>query len=113
MMIGLRAFRETVPRLPIPTPARIEQACGVMISGLSGLYCYCMGLSHPWMATDGIAGWLIPSQFMGVNYGRMLKSYMLETVTLLQIHRYDPHGVQFEDALVSPSGSTSGRLPRL
>ncbi|KEO53361.1 Eco57I restriction-modification methylase domain-containing protein [Thioclava indica] len=81
--------------------SRTEDACGVKINGLSGLYCYFMGLSHPFMAEDGIAAWLIPSEFMGVNYGRMLKRYLLEKVTLLQIHRYDPQDVQFEDALVS------------
>ena len=80
---------------------RTEEACGVKINGLSGLYCYFMGLSHAWMAKDGIAGWLIPSEFMGVNYGRMLKTYLLNKVTLLQIHRYDPQDVQFDDALVS------------
>ncbi len=80
---------------------RTEEACGVKINGLSGLYCYFMGLSHPFMAEDGIAAWLIPSEFMGVNYGRMLKRYLLEKVTLLQIHRYDPADVQFDDALVS------------
>lgn len=80
---------------------RTEAACGVKINGLSGLYCYFMGLSHPFMAENGIAAWLIPSEFMGVNYGRMLKRYLLEKVTLLQIHRYDPQDVQFDDALVS------------
>ncbi|WP_378948921.1 Eco57I restriction-modification methylase domain-containing protein [Paracoccus sp. R86501] len=80
---------------------RTEQACGLKISGLSGLYCYFMGLSHPFMAEGGIAAWLIPSEFMSVNYGQMLKRYLLEKVTLLQIHRYDPTDVQFDDALVS------------
>lgn len=80
---------------------RTEEACGVKINGLSGLYCYFMGLAHPFMAKDGIAGWLIPSEFMGVNYGKMLKHYLLEKVTLLRIHRYDPNDVQFDDALVS------------
>lgn len=80
---------------------RAEDACGVKINGMSGLYCYFMGLSHPFMAEGGVAAWLIPSEFMGVNYGRMLKRYLLEKVTLLQIHRYDPQDVQFDDALVS------------
>lgn len=80
---------------------RTEEACGVRISALSGLYCYFMGLAHPFMAEDGIAAWLIPSEFMGVNYGRMLKHYLLEKVTLLQIHRYDPQDAQFQDALVT------------
>ena len=80
---------------------RTERACGVKTNGLAGLYCYFMGLAHKWMASGGIAGWLIPSEFMSVNYGRMLKTYLLHKVTLLQIHRYDPNDVQFSDALVS------------
>ena len=80
---------------------RTELACGVKTNGLSGLYCYFVGLSHKWMAPGGIAGWLIPSEFMSVNYGRMLKRYFLNEVTLLQIHRYDPKNLQFSDALVS------------
>lgn len=80
---------------------RTEAACGVRINGLSGLYCYFMGLSHPWMDEGGIAGWLIPSEFMDVNYGQQVKQYLLNKVTLLQIHRFDPADVQFADALVS------------
>lgn len=80
---------------------RTEAACGVRIGGLSGLYCYFMGLSHPWMEEGGIAGWLIPSEFMDVNYGQQVKQYLLTKVTLLQIHRFDPSNVQFADALVS------------
>ena len=71
------------------------------INGLSGLYCYFMGLAHKWMEPGAISGWLIPSEFMGVNYGRQLKQYLLNKVTLLQIHRFDPADVQFTDALVS------------
>lgn len=70
-------------------------------SGLSGLYCYFMALSHDWMSEGGIAGWLIPSEFMDVNYGSALKQYLLREVTLLHIHRFDPNDVQFDDALVS------------
>ena len=48
-----------------------------------------------------LALWLIPSEFMDVNYGTAVKRYLLEKVTLLRIHRSDPKEVQFEDALVS------------
>ena len=78
-----------------------ETACGVRIAGLAGLYCYFVGLSHAWMAENGIAGWLIPSEFMDVNYGRPVKRYLLSQVTLLRIHRFDPNDLQFGDALVS------------
>ena len=80
---------------------RMRDACGVQINGLAGLYCYFLGLSHAWMADGGLAGWLIPSEFMDVNYGVSVKGYLLNKVTLLHIHRFDPNDVQFGDALVS------------
>lgn len=80
---------------------RTQQASGMKISGLAGLYCHFLGLAHAWMAKGAIAGWLIPSEFMDVNYGRAVKHYFLDRVTLLHIHRFDPNDVQFADALVS------------
>lgn len=76
-------------------------AAHVELSGLSGLYAYFMALAHGWMSEGGIAGWLIPSEFMDVNYGKALRAYLLREVTLLHVHRFDPHEVQFDDALVS------------
>ncbi len=78
-----------------------QDVCGVKINGLAGLYCYFLGLSHAWMADGGLAGWLIPSEFMDVNYGVSVKQYLLGKVTLLHIHRFDPTDVQFGNALVS------------
>lgn len=74
---------------------------GERASGLTGLYCYFLGLCHFWMKENGVAGWLIPSEFMDVNYGGPVKRYLLNEVTLLRIHRFDPAEVQFKDALVS------------
>jgi len=74
---------------------------GIRVSGLAGLYVYFMLLSHQWLAADGLAIWLIPSEFMDVNYGIALKDYLLNHVDLIRIHRFDPSEVQFEDALVS------------
>ena len=76
-------------------------ASGMKLSGLAGLYCHFLGLSNAWMTEGAVAGWLVPSEFMDVNYGRAVKRYLLEEVTLLQIHRFDPASVQFTDALVS------------
>ena len=83
--------------------AQVKQITGIEMNGLAGLYCYFLGLSHRWMAEGGLAGWLIPSEFMDVNYGTAVKRYLLECVTLLHIHRFDPNEVQFGDALVSSS----------
>ena len=52
-------------------------------------------------STRAISGWLIPSEFMDVNYGESIKEYLLNNVRLLRIHRYDPQNNQFNDALVS------------
>ena len=52
---------------------RTQQAIGIKMSGLAGLYCHFLGLSHAWMAEGGVAGWLIPSEFMDVNYGQTVK----------------------------------------
>lgn len=80
---------------------RTYSASGMKLSGLAGLYGYFLGLSHAWMSEGAIGGWLIPSEFMDVNYGRAIKYYLLNRVTLLHIHRFDPSEVQFADALVS------------
>jgi adenine-specific DNA-methyltransferase len=77
------------------------QASGISVSGLAGFYCHFLLMSHAWMSEGAVAGWLIPSEFMDVNYGQAVKRYLLNRVTLLRIHRFDPNDVQFDDALVS------------
>jgi hypothetical protein len=79
----------------------VTEATGLRLSGLAGLYCHFLLLSDRWLAPGGIAGWLIPSEFMDVNYGSVVKQYLLDRVTLLRIHRFDPADMQFDDALVS------------
>lgn len=74
---------------------------GFQVSGLAGLYCYFMLLAHECLAPDAVSAWLVPSEFMDVNYGDVLKQYLLERVSLLRVHRFDPNDVQFADALVS------------
>lgn len=74
---------------------------GVKVNGLAGLYVYFLLLATAWMEDHGIAAWLIPSEFMDVNYGMALKRFLLDRVTLVRAHRFDPDDVQFGDALVS------------
>jgi hypothetical protein len=71
------------------------------ISGLAGLYAHFLLLCDAWLAPGGLAIWLIPSEFMDVNYGSAVKAYLTERVKLLHIHRYCPSDVQFCDALVT------------
>lgn len=81
--------------------ASIKKETGLSISGLAGLYCYFILLAHKWLAPNAVCGWLIPSEFMDVNYGSILKKYLLNNVRLLRIHRYNPEECKFDDALVS------------
>jgi hypothetical protein len=74
---------------------------GVKVNGLAGLYVYFLLLATAWMEDGGYAAWLIPSEFMDVNYGAALKRYLTDRVTLIRAHRFAPDDVQFGDALVS------------
>lgn len=81
--------------------AKTRDDIGLSLSGLAGLYCYFILCSHKWLAPNAICGWLIPSEFMDVNYGNILKEYLLNNVHLLRVHRYNPENCKFDDALVS------------
>lgn len=78
-----------------------RRTTGVKVHGLAGLYVYFVLLATEWMTPGGYAAWLIPSEFMDVNYGAALKELLVEAVTLIRTHRFDPDDVQFGDALVS------------
>jgi len=80
---------------------KTEQIAGIKLSGLADFYCHFLCISDAWMAENGLAGWLIPSGFMDVNYGQKVKDYLLNRVTLMRVHRFEPNDLQFEDALVS------------
>lgn len=80
-----------------------EASLGIKPSGLSGLYLYFVLLSHRLLAPGALSAWLIPSEFMDVNYGGALKEYLARHVKLIRIHQYDPSEVQFDDALVTSS----------
>lgn len=89
------------PSVKIRLQARIKSQLGLTVSGLSGLYLYFLLISHELLEQEAIASWLIPSEFLFVNYGEALREYLLSKVTLLEIHQFDPEEVQFEEAWVS------------
>ena len=74
---------------------------GVQVNGLAGMYVYFLLLATAWMEEGGFAAWLIPSEFMDVNYGAALKRFLTNCVKLVRVHRFDAEDVQFGDALVS------------
>src|SRR5437868_9037166 len=52
-----------------------RDAASLKLGGLAGLYCHFIALAHPWMAPQAVAAWLIPSEFMAVNYGKAIRDY--------------------------------------
>ncbi len=81
--------------------AMVLQRTGIKVSGLAGLYVYFLILATTWQERGGLAAWLIPSEFMDVNYGAALREFLTKQVTLIRIHRFDPAEAQFNDALVT------------
>lgn len=81
--------------------AQVTEELGIKVSGLSGLYVYFVLLAHKLLAPGAVSAWLIPSEFMDTNYGSCLRRYLAERVTINRIHRFDPEGTQFDDALVT------------
>lgn len=71
------------------------------LSGLAGYYCYFLLYADLWLRQDGIGCWLIPNEFLDVNYGRAIKQYLTQDVTLLRIHKFSSDDVKFDDALVT------------
>ncbi len=80
---------------------KIKAAVGLNLNGLAGLHCYFLLIAHRWLAQDGFGVWLIPSEFMDVKYGEVVKRYLIEQVSLRHVHRFDAEALQFDDALVS------------
>ena len=101
--------------LDASTKTRLRQAVasrlGVQISGLAGLYCYFLLLADSWLARNGLSAWLIPTEFLTVNYGAAVRRYLTERVSLLLIHAFDARDVQFGDALVSSAVVVFEKVP--
>lgn len=87
------------------------QRLGLQPSGLSGLYVYFLLMADALLADDAVATWLLPAEFLYVNYGRVIREYLTSRVSLLSIHHFDPDEVQFDDALVSSCIVTYRKKP--
>lgn len=68
---------------------RIEKETQIKLSGLAGLHCYFLLLADKWLKDDGIGVWLLPAEFLDVNYGEQVKKYLISNVQLVRVHLYD------------------------
>lgn len=78
-----------------------QSSLNIKVSALSGLYCHFLFHAHKFIKENGISVWLIPNEFLDVNYGVAVKQYLLNKVEVIRIHRFNPDIVKFSDALVS------------
>lgn len=92
-----------LPETKVELSEKVKRLYNFKISGLAGLHIYFIILSTQWLKEGGYSCWLIPTEFLSVNYGIEFKRFLLSQVDLISIHSYDNSDVQFNDALVSSS----------
>lgn len=77
------------------------RASDTKVSKLAGLYVYFMLASQLRLKEGAVATWLVPSEFMTVNYGEALREFLSKKVTTVRIHTFSAEDGQFDDALVT------------
>jgi adenine-specific DNA-methyltransferase len=80
---------------------RVQSELKIHVSGYSSSYIYFILLSHNWLKKGAISAWLIPSEFLEVQYGAALRKYLTENVSLIRIHRFSFNDIQFERVMVT------------
>jgi hypothetical protein len=78
----------------------LDQRFGMRLTARNDLYAYFVLAAHEWLRDEGVAVWLLPNEFMFTNYGKGLRDYLTQDVTLLKVHTYDGPSV-FANARVS------------
>jgi hypothetical protein len=79
----------------------IEDELDLKVDGRSDLYVYFLLRAHSWMAPRCVSTWLLPSEFLQSQYGRAVRQYLSQHVSLRRIHLYDQDASRFENAKVS------------
>lgn len=79
----------------------LAEELNLTISARADLFVYFILRAHSWLRSDGIAAWIIPSEFLVTHYGRTLREYLSRHVTLLRIHSYEPEDTLFDNAMTS------------
>jgi len=80
---------------------RIERVTKFARERRADLYVYFVLIAHEWLAEDGIAAWLLPTEFLHANYGQVFRNYLATQVELIRLHTYDLTAPRFENARVS------------
>ncbi len=78
----------------------IERQLGLTPDVRCDMYAYFLLGADNWLEDNAISAWLLPTEFMFTNYGKVLREYLSEHVELLRLHMYGIAS-QFSNARVS------------
>ena len=79
----------------------VEGRCGVRLSRLTNMYALFMIRAAGSVKKGGRMAFITPSEFLYTGYGRALKRFLLENLTIESIITLDPRGAVFEGALTT------------
>lgn len=81
----------------------IEEKLGIKLSGFTNLYTLFLLKSAYQLNKGGRAAYIIPSEFLNSDYGKLVKSYLIKNKLLRYILIFDFEENVFDDALTTAS----------
>lgn len=81
----------------------IEEKIGFKLSGFTNLYAIFLLKSIYQLAANGRAAYIVPSEFLNSDYGKLVKSYLVKSKTLRHIIVINFNENVFDDALTTAS----------
>lgn len=85
------------------TLKEIEEKLGLKLSGFTNLYTLFLLKSAYQLNVGGRAAYIIPSEFLNSDYGKLVKSYLIKNKLLRYIIIFDFEENVFDDALTTAS----------
>lgn len=85
------------------TLKEIEEKLGLKLNGFTNLYTLFLLKSAYQLNADGRAAYIIPSEFMNSDYGKLVKTYLIKNKLLRYIIIFDFEENVFDDALTTAS----------
>jgi len=86
-----------------PVLAELEKRTSFRLNGFTNLYALFLLKSLTQLKPNGRAAYIVPSEFLNSDYGKLVKSYLIQTRTLRHVIIVDFEENVFDDALTTSS----------
>ncbi|MBX3291256.1 MAG: N-6 DNA methylase, partial [Acidobacteria bacterium] len=86
-----------------PLLAEIEKHTSFRLNGFTNLYALFLLKSLTQLEPNGRAAYIVPSEFLNSDYGKLVKSYLIQNRTLRHVIIFDFEDNVFDDALTTSS----------